>query len=339
MPSLVSILIPAYNAEAWLADTIKSALAQTWPRKEIIIVNDGSKDATLAVAQKFATANVQVATQPNQGAAATRNKLASLAQGDYLQWLDADDLLSPDKVSRQMAATEQSGSRRTLFSSGWAHFIFRPHKARFVPTLLWENLTPLEWMLRKWENNLHMQTATWLVSRELTEAAGPWNTRLLGDDDGEYFSRVIMASDGVRFVPEAKVYYRISGSNRLSYIGSSNQKMDAQFVGMKMQIGYLRSMSDDVRARAACVNYLQTWLVHFFPNRMDIVEQARLLATELGGELHAPKLSWKYLWIQKTLGWNMARQAQTSYNTRKADVLRTWDKVMFQLQGTRANRN
>src|ERR1035441_5190323 len=48
------------------------------------------------------------------------------------------------------------------------------------------------------ENNLHMQTATWLVSRELTEVAGPWNTQLLGDDDGEYFSRVIKASDGIQ---------------------------------------------------------------------------------------------------------------------------------------------
>jgi len=53
--------------------------------------------------------------------------------------------------------------------------------------------------------NLYMQTATWLVSRELTEAAGPWDTRLLGDDDGEYFCRVLLASNGVRFVPEAKV--------------------------------------------------------------------------------------------------------------------------------------
>ena len=50
--------------------------------------------------------------------------------------------------------------------------------------------------------NLHMQTATWLTSRELAEAAGPWDTRLLVDDDGEYFCRVLLASEGTRFVPE-----------------------------------------------------------------------------------------------------------------------------------------
>lgn len=332
MRPLVSILIPAYNAEAMLADTVKSALGQSWPNKEIIIVDDGSKDNTLAVAQKFAAANVKVTTQSNQGAAATRNQLALLAQGDYLQWLDADDLLSPDKIFTQMEAALECGSRRTLISSGWAYFICRPHKAKFVPTGLWENLSPLEWMLRKWENNLHMQTATWLVSRELTEAAGPWNTQLLGDDDGEYFSRVIKASDGIRFVPGEKVYYRISGGSRLSYISRSDKKMEAQFHGMKLQIGYLRSLADDARVQAACVKYLQDWLPNFYPHRMDLVEQASRLAEELGGRLKTPKLSWKYRWIQQTLGWSAARAAQVNYNEWKAAALRAWDKAMFRLE-------
>ncbi len=332
MKPLVSILIPAYNAGPWIADTIKSALAQTWPRKEIIVVDDGSTDNTLSVARQFSSEGVTVVTQENQGAAAARNHAFSLAQGDYIQWLDADDLLSPDKIARQMEAAEKCGDKRALFSSGWGYFIFRPRKAKFVPTLLWENLTPLEWLLRKWENNLHMQTATWLVSRELTEAAGPWDARLLGDDDGEYFFRVIKTSNGIRFVPDAKVFYRISGFSRLSYIGRSDEKMDAQFLGMKMQIGYLRSMADDGRVRAACMTYLQAWLMLFYPGRMDIVEQAQKLAVDLGGQLPPPKLSWKYDWIQRTLGWAAARKAQINYNEWKASTLRSWDKVMFYLE-------
>jgi len=69
------------------------------------------------------------------------------------------------------------------------------------------------------QENLHMQTATWLVSRELTDATGPWDNRLFVDDDGEYFCRAIVASDGSRFIPEAKVLYRVTPSSRLSYIG------------------------------------------------------------------------------------------------------------------------
>jgi glycosyltransferase involved in cell wall biosynthesis len=60
MTPLVSILIPAYNAEPWIADTIKSALDQTWPNKEIIVVDDGSKDKTLSVARQFASKSVSV---------------------------------------------------------------------------------------------------------------------------------------------------------------------------------------------------------------------------------------------------------------------------------------
>jgi glycosyltransferase involved in cell wall biosynthesis len=70
MKPLVSILIPAYNAQEWLATSLRSALAQTWPCKEIIVVNDGSKDQTLQIARQFESKGVRVVTQENQGAAA-----------------------------------------------------------------------------------------------------------------------------------------------------------------------------------------------------------------------------------------------------------------------------
>src|SRR6516164_1602620 len=114
---LVSILVPAFNAEAWIADTMRSALAQTWPRKEIIVVDDGSTDQTLAVARQFVSKDLAVVSRENHGAAATRNHALSLSQGDYIQWLDADDLLSPDKIERQMEAVEGTRNSRTLLSS------------------------------------------------------------------------------------------------------------------------------------------------------------------------------------------------------------------------------
>jgi glycosyltransferase involved in cell wall biosynthesis len=331
MPPLVSILIPAYNASAWITDTIRSALNQTWQHLEIIVVDDGSRDNTLAIARQFASKKVSVVTQENQGAAAARNRAFALSQGDYIQWLDADDLLSQDKVEKQFIAAEQTNNKRLLMSCGWGYFIYRPGKAKFLPGPLWCDLAPLEWLLRKWEHNAHMQTATWLVSRELTEETGPFDTRLLGDDDGEYFSRVIMRSDGIRFVSGAKVFYRASSSNRLSYIGRSAKKADAQFLGMKMQIGYLRSMDDSDRARTACLKYLQTWLINFYPNRPDIIEQAQSLAAELGGELRPPTLPWKYAWIEKVFGFSAAKDARLYYNQVKSSTLRAWDRILHSL--------
>ena len=295
-------------------------------------MDDGSRDPTLAIARQFVSKNVSVVSQANQGAAATRNRAFSLCQGDYIQWLDADDLLSSNKVANQVEALERLPSKRTLISSGWGHFIYRPRMAKFIPTPLWCDLSPVEWMTRKMEQNLHMQTATWLVSRELTEAAGPWNTRLMGDDDGEYFARVLMASDGIRFVPDAKVFYRISGPGCLSYIGQSDKKMEAQFLSMELNIEYIRSLQDTDRVRAACLTYLQTWLPNFYPERMDIVERAQRLAASLGGQLKVPRLPWKYAWIKGIAGWKTAKQVQLRYNRAKLSVKGSWDKTMFQLE-------
>jgi Glycosyltransferases involved in cell wall biogenesis len=336
MTPLVSILIPAYNAERWISDTIESAIAQTWPQKEIIVLDDGSTDQTLAIARQFEPNAVRVVTQPNQGAAAARNKAYSLSRGDYIQWLDADDLLSPDKIANQMRAAAETKNKRTLFSCSWAYFRYRPAKANFIPNPLWSDLAATEWMTRKLEGNWHMQTATWLVTRELAEMAGPWDTRLLGDDDGEYFARVMSASSGIRFVAQSKVYYRITSSSRLSYVGRADKKMEAHLIGMKLQIAYLRAREDNDRVRAACVCYLQTCLPYFYPERPDLVQEAEELAASLGGQLSLPKASWKYAWIEKAFGSAAAKHTQLLYNRGKSHALGAWDKMMYSLERKRS---
>jgi len=336
MTPLVSILIPAFNAQEWIADTLRSAIAQTWEQKEIIVLDDGSTDRTLEIARQFESDRLRVFTQKNQGAAAARNAALSLSHGDYIQWLDADDLLAPDKIAKQMEALKEGRTERVLLSSAWAWFLYRPYQAEFIPTPLWCDLSPTEWLIRKMGQNLHMQTATWLVSRELTEAAGPWNTQLLGDDDGEYFCRVLLASSGVHFVPEAKVYYRTSGTTSLSYIGRSDRKMTAQWRSMQMHIGYLRSLEDSPRTRAACVSYLQNWLINFYPERPDFVEQAQQLAKDLGGQLEVPHLSWKYSWIRTVFGWEAAKRARLFLQGVRWSFERYWDRSLFLIQGRKA---
>jgi len=329
---LVSILIPTYNAQEWVSDTIESALAQTWPRKEVVVVDDGSTDHTLEVVRRYESKQVRVVTQQNQGAAAARNAAFAHCHGDYIQWLDADDLLGVDKIRMQLEIAERSSDPEILLSSAWAHFMYRVQAADFKTTQLWQDLPPVNWMLTKWSHNLHMQTATWLVSRELTESAGPWNTKLLGDDDGEYFSRVVLRSRGIRFVPDARVYYRVVGTNRLSHIGRSNAKLEAQLRSMLLQVGYVRSIEDSPRVRAAIVQYFQTWLPHFYPERPDIVKQLETLASEVGGALRTPKMSWKYAWIDKVFGRVAAKRAQLQYNQGKSAVLRFLDKAIHRCQ-------
>ncbi|MGA8088015.1 MAG: glycosyltransferase family A protein [Terracidiphilus sp.] len=329
---LVSILVPAYNAEKWLADTLRSALAQTWDRKEIIVVDDGSNDQTLSVARSFESGILRVFTQAHQGAAATRNNALSISRGEFIQWLDADDLLSPNKIALQMEALEDTPNPRILLSGEWARFLYRPTKAEFTPTCLWSDLSNVEWLMRKMEQNASMQTATWLVSRELTEAAGPWDTRLLSDDDGEYFCRVLMASQGVCFVPGARVYYRYIGPQSLGYIGACDRKRDALWLSMKLNVDYLLSICDSQRARAACVRYLQNCIGAFYPERPDLFTLAQLLASDLGGRLDAPRFPWKYRWIKRVFGWRVARLMERNLQGIRWWLLRDWDRICLCLK-------
>ena len=329
---LVSILIPAYNAQEWIADTIQSALEQTWSNKEIIVVDDGSTDQTFTVALRFESRGVRVVTQRNQGASAARNHAYSLSRGEYIQWLDADDLLAPDKVATQMELIGRGVSKRTLLSAAWGRFMYRRRHAKFTETALWCDLSPVEWICRKMEQNIYMQTASWLVSRELTEAAGPWDTRLLSDDDGEYFCRVIMASDGIRFVPESKVYYRTFGYDSWGYIGLSDRKCDAHWLSMQMHISYIRSLDAGQRTHDACMRYLRNNLLYFYPEKMEILEQAQLAAAELGEHLEKPSLSWQYEFVKRVLGWGRANKIKVHLRRTKWQALKLLDRTIFRIE-------
>jgi glycosyltransferase involved in cell wall biosynthesis len=101
MQSLVSILIPCYNAERWIAQAIESALAQTWLAKEIVVIDDGSTDHSLDVIRSFHN-QIHWETGPHRGGNAVRNRLLDVARAKWVQYLDADDYLLPDKIARQM---------------------------------------------------------------------------------------------------------------------------------------------------------------------------------------------------------------------------------------------
>jgi hypothetical protein len=237
--------------------------------------------------------------------------------------------MAPDKIERQLEAVCEGDAKWTLLSSSWGHFRYRTEGARFVPTLLWHDLTPVEWILRKMGHQLSMQTATWLTSRELAEAAGPWDTRLHVDDDGEYFCRALLSSKGTRFVPEARVYYRDTPSSRVSHIGASNKKIDALALSTKLHIQYLRSLEESIRVQTVGLAYMQSLYVYFYPERPDVMAELQDLAAELGGCLEEPKLRWKFAWMKPIIGFKAAKRAQMTLPQVKGALLRKWDHAMY----------
>jgi glycosyltransferase involved in cell wall biosynthesis len=335
MKPLVSILIPAYNAEATIAETLRSAIGQTWSRKEIIVIDDGSTDRTAAIAKSFNSKHLKVVSTENRGLSAAVNTGLSLSVGDYIQELDADDILVLDKIERQLSALRPGDSKKILLSSPWAQFFHRTSNARAIHNSLWEDLSPAEWLLRKMRDNAHMQNATWLVSREVAEAAGPWDERLHYDQDGEYFARVLMASRGTRFVPGTGVFYRTSGVQRISYLGKSNKKRDSLLLSMKLHVQYLTSLEQSDRVRDACLRYLQNWYSNFYPERPDIMAELQGIAAGLQGRLEKPRLQWKYAWLKPVFGWTAAKWAQQTLPQLKTSCLGVCDKAMYRLEASK----
>lgn len=110
----VSVIIPVYNSEKYLAAAIASALEQTLPPIEIIVVDDGSTDASAAIARGFGTL-VWVESQPHRGTAAARNRGVALARGEFIAFLDADDVWSADKLSDQIAQLGKQPDAEMVF--------------------------------------------------------------------------------------------------------------------------------------------------------------------------------------------------------------------------------
>ena len=120
-PPLVSVIVPAYDAERYLAAALESALAQTFRDLEVIVVDDGSRDGTRGVADRFAArdARVRVLSQANGGVSRARNHAIAEARGRFIAPLDADDIWDPSKIERQVRRAQEAGDDTGLVYSWW----------------------------------------------------------------------------------------------------------------------------------------------------------------------------------------------------------------------------
>lgn len=308
MKPLVSILIPFYNAEPWLAATLESALAQTWKNREIIVVNDGSKDGSLALAQRFAGRGVAIIDQPNQGQSTAFNRAIAAARGDFFEFLDADDLLAPDKIERQVAIAE--GDRERMISGEWTRFTADPAAATFSADPLWrDNLEPVEWLATCWKRNLMMHGAAWLVPSALVRRAGGWNPDLGLINDFEFFSRIMLATDRVRFCEGARTYYRSNVPHSVSGITTPRGWRSA-FTSLSLGTARLLSAEDSPRTRDACATVFRYFYFAAYPDVPDLRAGAEARILELGHELGRPEGGPAYKAAAALLGWRLAKRLQ-----------------------------
>jgi glycosyltransferase involved in cell wall biosynthesis len=308
MNSLVSILIPVYNSEKWLSETLESALAQTWHNKEIIVINDGSTDSSLAIAKAHESSIVKVIDQENCGQSAAENHALREAQGDFIQYLDADDLLAPDKIERQVQLLENPNTQ-FIASSEWARFYKSPTEALFIPQPLWRDMPSVDWLVCAWENNLMMHGAAWLIPRHIVAQAGPWNEKLSLINDFDYFSRVLLASRGIQFCWGAKTYYRSGIDGSLS--GSkSHSAWESAFLSLEIGTSNLLSVEDSDRTRHACATEFQRFIYEAYPEVPELCLKAEVNVQKFGGTDIKPLGGSVFQLLANIVGWKNAKRIQ-----------------------------
>jgi hypothetical protein len=204
MASLVSICIPVFNAERWLAAAIESALAQTWQEKEVIVVDDGSTDRSWEIANQFCDRGVRVLDGKHQGGNAARNAALREARGEWVNFLDADDYLEPVKIAQQFAEADRGAHADAIYSPYWFEQTDAAGTRRWRSELDTKRDLWTQWL--SWELP---QTGAVLWRRPALERLGGWKENQPCCQEHELYLRALMA--GLRFVyaPTPRAVYRL----------------------------------------------------------------------------------------------------------------------------------
>ncbi len=305
---LVSILIPCHNAAPWVADTLRSVQAQSWRHWEILLVDDGSTDASLDTVRRFESSSIKVLTQENRGQSTAFNLALAQAQGAFFEYLDADDLLHPDKLRLQIERLAREDPR-CVASGEWSRFHQSTAEAAFTPEPLWRDLKPIDWLVEAWTGGTMMHGAAWLVPAAVARAAGPWAEDLTRINDFDYFSRVLLQSSGVAFCPGARSYYRSGIPDSVSD-SKSPKAWTSAYDALSRGTALLLSREDSPRSRRAAATTFQTFAHQACPFAPDLVRRAEERVAQLGGCQHTLRAGPLFNLVSRCLGWKTARRLQ-----------------------------
>ena len=269
----VSIIIPLYNSEAYIAQTIDSCLAQTHDNIEIIVVENGSTDQGYQIVKSIDDKRLSVFQIPTPNAAAARNYGYHKAKGAYIVFLDADDVMASNKIELQLKALSKK-PEGWVASCAWAKFKTNTKEAVIKPQKVWAIQNPIDWCLQSWMGGGMMIPGCWLLPKVVVEKAGLWDERLSLHDDGEFMCRVLLASKGNVFVENTVVYYRLVASS----LSRQNQSYRAAKSALEVCESYRKQVlfvKDSPRVRQALAYNYRRFMYEFHPKHKDLLQQAK----------------------------------------------------------------
>ena len=307
-PPLVSVCMPCYNAEPYVAAALDSAIAQTWQPIEIIAVNDGSTDGTGEILERYRHRGVKVIHQANRGQCAAANRALAEAKGELIKFFDADDIMALDMIERQVV---RLGVRRNAIAMGeWARFYRNQSEAQFLPLPMYHDAKPVDWLANEWgHGEPMMQCALWLIPVNILRKTGGWDERLSLINDFEFFARILLSAEDILYTPGARLFYRSGLSCSLSG-ARTREAAESACLSVLLGTAHLLDTEDTSRTRRACANILQTYVYGFYPHFPDLRSRINRRIRELGGSDLEPSGPPGFHKIRRLIGWKAARHVQ-----------------------------
>ena len=309
MLDLVSVCIPCHNAEAYVGQAIESIMAQTYPKVEIIIVDDASTDGSAEVLDRYRSPQIQVLSASLGSAARSRNLAFMNSQGDWIKFFDADDLLHPEAIERQL---QRLGDRLDgVASSPWGRFYGDDLSTfRLNPQSVWRDMNAFDWLVEAWRDAQPMtQPGMFLIPRGLLEQTGGWDESLSLIDDFEFFARVLCLANEVLFTPEATLYYRSGLQGSLSG-QKSRRAVESAFHSLLKGTSHLLERRSDPQARLSCANVLQDFIYTYYPDHPDLRALIQQRISELGGSDLEVSGGPRFHQLRRLVGWKAAKRLQ-----------------------------
>ncbi len=246
---LISIIIPTYNRAYVIGETLDSVLAQTYSNWECIVVDDGSNDNTEEIIKSYSEKDnrIQFYQRPiskKKGASTCRNYGLEKYKGEFVQYLDSDDLLDASKFTEQLKILKERPPL-SLPTCKWGS-INSSINLRFKTKYnSYKNFNKSDGLLKTFgKYNEYFPPHVYLIARELIEKSGGWNEDLSHNDDGEYFTRIILNSSEVVFCESTVVYYRAGINGRLSIL-DTEKKIKSAIESWKLIEGHLKDKCPD----------------------------------------------------------------------------------------------
>jgi len=310
---LVSVVIPAYNSARFIHETLESVQQQTWPKIEVFIIDDGSSDETVAIARSFVSERIHVIEQKNSGACVARNRGLGLSKGKYIQFLDADDVLSPDKIEKQVGILEKNPGY--LGVSPTVHFMNGDDYLRMTPReeSFWIHDTDdqVDFLVRLYGGDGErwmVQTSAWLTPKSICDNIGPWDERLLLDQDGEYFARAVLASKGIRITGGLNYYRRFTLGGNISAKANKVENLRSALLALRLKADYLGAYTLSDRYLQAMATLYQEIAINAYPQFPALVAECEAEVRKTGKKPDIPVLGGKLVEMTKHLfGWKSAK--------------------------------